>query len=97
MTGTVVTSMRAQTPARRRCGDGFLREDLAADAPGFEGCDDGNNDPADGCSAICGVEICGNGIVDPNDACDDGNQINTDACTNNCEVARCGDGSCVMT
>ena len=42
------------------------------------------------CSAICGVEICGNGIVDPNDACDD-EQINTGTCTNNCEVARCGD------
>jgi cysteine-rich repeat protein len=30
-----------------------------------EQCDDGNNKDGDGCSAICVVEECGDGILDP--------------------------------
>jgi cysteine-rich repeat protein len=36
--------------------------------------------------------LCGNGIVEDDEACDDGNEQATDECTNDCAVARCGDG-----
>ncbi|WP_434418030.1 hypothetical protein [Nannocystis pusilla] len=66
------------------CGDGLL-------GPG-EGCDDGNNTPADGCGATCISEECGNAIVDPGEACDDGNDDDDDACTNACTIPLPCDG-----
>lgn len=36
--------------------------------------------------------LCGNGIVDPNEACDDGNFKNDDECNWNCQFPSCGDG-----
>ncbi|MDC0672251.1 DUF4215 domain-containing protein [Nannocystis sp. ncelm1] len=66
------------------CGDGLL-------GPG-EGCDDGNNAPADGCGATCISEVCGNAIVDPGEACDDGNDVDDDLCTNACTVPLPCDG-----
>ena len=36
-----------------RCGDGFTRSDLDAQADGFEECDDGNSDNADDCLNTC--------------------------------------------
>ncbi|MFH0769871.1 MAG: DUF4215 domain-containing protein, partial [Candidatus Peregrinibacteria bacterium] len=36
--------------------------------------------------------ICGNGIVETDEACDDGNRSMTDACLNDCRKASCGDG-----
>lgn len=38
------------------------------------------------------VSICGDGMVDADEACDDGNRHDGDACTNDCIVAICGDG-----
>jgi cysteine-rich repeat protein len=36
--------------------------------------------------------ICGDGVVDGNEACDDGNDVDTDQCSNACKVPGCGDG-----
>ena len=66
--------MAARTAVRWRCGDGILRRGLQWGAEGFEECDDGNADAADGCSATCLREVCGSRIVDPGEACDDGNR-----------------------
>jgi cysteine-rich repeat protein len=34
--------------------------------------------------------VCGDGVVDPEEACDDGNFINGDTCTATCELPACG-------
>ena len=47
---------------------------------------------ADGPPIDVDQPICGNGIVEDNEACDDGDQDDLDACTTACVVARCGDG-----
>ncbi|MDX9721921.1 MAG: DUF4215 domain-containing protein, partial [Myxococcota bacterium] len=76
------------------CGDG-LRE-------GYEGCDDGDLSPGDGCSATCTVEanwlctgdapsvctptLCGNSALDVGEQCDDGNLNNADGCSSSCQV-----------
>jgi cysteine-rich repeat protein len=58
-----------------------------------EDCDDGNQDPTDGCTAACKVASCGDGTVQAGvEECDDGNFSETDACTNQCKNAFCGDG-----
>ncbi|MEM6927841.1 MAG: DUF4215 domain-containing protein [Myxococcota bacterium] len=44
-----------------------------------------------GCTWIP-LGVCGNGLVEDDEACDDGNDRNRDACTNACEEAFCGDG-----
>ena len=76
-----------------RCGDGFLRDDLAQDAPGYEACDDGNAENTDGCLTTCALARCSDGFVrDGEEACDDGDGNDRNACRNNCEVAACGDG-----
>lgn len=61
------------------CGDGNIDN-------GFEQCDDGNTSTGDWCSASCGLESCGNGVLDPGEACDDGNTNQYDGCTNTCTV-----------
>lgn len=74
-----------------RCGDGKLWDFQ-------EACDDGNDEPGDGCSPECTIEPqptgprCGDGMVDAGEACDDGNMSNVDACLNGCSFATCGDG-----
>lgn len=63
----------------------------------FEGCDDGNTAPGDGCDATCSVEVgwncdpwvgpchrtvCGDGLTDyPAEECDDANTTPNDGCT----------------
>ncbi|MCG5052040.1 MAG: DUF4215 domain-containing protein [Myxococcales bacterium] len=49
-------------PTAPICGDGLVA------LP--ETCDDGNLVAGDGCSSLCQVETCGNGIVDPSESCD---------------------------
>jgi cysteine-rich repeat protein len=70
-----------------QCGDGVVQADQG------EACDDGNKKSGDGCSSACGVEVCGNGTVDPGEQCDLG-QLNDNSgdCTRTCTRARCGDG-----
>ncbi|HAU66683.1 TPA: hypothetical protein DCW61_05035 [Candidatus Uhrbacteria bacterium] len=40
---------------------------------------------------VGGTQICGNGILEGNEACDDGNSSNNDACLNTCQANVCGD------
>ena len=42
--------------------------------------------PGDGCSPGCKVEVCGNGILDPNEQCDDGNTAAGDGCSPACTI-----------
>ncbi len=66
--------------------------------PGEE-CDDGNDDPADGCNA-CQPTSCGDGITRTDvtyendtgyEECDDGGE--TENCTADCRLKICGDGA----
>lgn len=38
------------------------------------------------------VPVCGDGVVEGDEACDDGNDDETDACLSTCVAASCGDG-----
>lgn len=79
------------------CGNGVLEDD--------EFCDDGNNDPGDGCSADCkSDEDCGNGILDADFEECDGSLFPYECfkgafnCTDECKMETatctswCGDG-----
>jgi cysteine-rich repeat protein len=57
-----------------------------------ESCDDGNTVGGDGCSAICELESCGNGVLDVGEGCDDGNTAGGDGCSAICQVEVCGNG-----
>jgi cysteine-rich repeat protein len=65
------------------CGNGVPQSDQG------EECDDGNADPADGCTNWC--TICGNGVVSPYEQCDDGNLTDHDGCNSDCQLPICGD------
>ncbi|MBL9101455.1 MAG: DUF4215 domain-containing protein [Myxococcales bacterium] len=72
------------------CGDG--------DVEGTEECDDGNQEPGDGCEDNCTVTaVCGDGAVQAGEVCDDGNTMDGDECSADCQVATppqvCGDGT----
>jgi fibro-slime domain-containing protein len=72
------------------CGNGKLTSD--------EACDDKNEQPGDGCSAICTVEdgwscldnmcvrvpLCGDSTIDLAESCDDGNTVAGDGCNETC-------------
>jgi cysteine-rich repeat protein len=56
-----------------------------------EECDDGNNEPGDGCDGSCKKEAnCGNGILDANEQCDDGNTNPGDGCYSCQNEGYCG-------
>lgn len=85
-------------------GDGVARvADLCAAGSGvwiaegatihLEACDDGGREDADGCSATCELERCGNGLLDPGEECDDGGVDAGDGCSDLCRLESCGDGS----
>ncbi len=57
-----------------------------------EACDDGGAVSADGCSASCGREVCGNGVLDVDEGCDDGGTAEGDGCDDLCRPESCGDG-----
>ena len=63
--------------------------------PGEE-CDDGQDgDPDDGCTDLCTVPVCGDGLLQASlqEECDEGvNNSDDAACTLGCTVASCGDG-----
>jgi cysteine-rich repeat protein len=67
-----------------RCGDGKVN--LAAG----ETCDDSNNLDGDGCSQLCKVEFCGDGIVNNHEACDP--LLTPATCNYDCTPSACGDG-----
>jgi cysteine-rich repeat protein len=71
------------------CGDGVME--------GTEECDDGNQDPGDGCEENCTISaVCGNGDVESGEVCDDGNTRDGDNCSADCQTdttpSDCGDG-----
>ena len=39
-----------------------------------------------------GNAVCGDGVVEGEEACDDGNSVDDDGCRNACREALCGDG-----
>lgn len=43
-------------------------------------------------SPTTSYQVCGDGIIGPDEDCDDGNLDDTDVCKSNCEIAFCGDG-----
>jgi cysteine-rich repeat protein len=76
------------------CGNGITDDDIAGEGIENEECDDGNTINTDGCTNLCKLPTCGDGIVQPSldEDCDDGNSDNTDSCTNDCLWNDCGDG-----
>jgi cysteine-rich repeat protein len=70
---------------------GSVCGDLVIEAP--EECDDGNTTSGDGCSNVCVVELCSDGIVQAGigEQCDDGNLTNNDGCSSSCQNEICGD------
>ena len=70
---------------------GSVCGDLVIEAP--EECDDGNTTSGDGCSNVCVVELCSDGIVQAGigEQCDDGNLTNSDGCSSTCQDEICGD------
>jgi cysteine-rich repeat protein len=53
-----------------------------------EECDDGNDEPGDGCDEHCFFEVCGNNVTQADEQCDDGNDDPDDGC-NQCQ-STCG-------
>ena len=78
--------------AEARCGDGVLHVG--------EACDDGNLSDRDGCTNLCVLAACNDGIhrldlADDDPAyedCDDGNRNENDGCTTLCQQPACHDG-----
>jgi cysteine-rich repeat protein len=66
------------------CGNGVIEPEKN------EQCDDGNTNDGDGCSSLCELEFCGNGVIDYPEQCDDGNRDNFDGCSPNCQNQTCG-------
>lgn len=94
-----------QDPECLFCGDGIVDTAIS------EQCDDQNQNPDDGCSALCQTEpgfvcegapsscftICGDGIEAGSESCDDGNNITGDGCDANCVKELCGDNLLALT
>ncbi|MBW2294012.1 MAG: DUF4215 domain-containing protein, partial [Deltaproteobacteria bacterium] len=72
-------------PGSSVCGDNVLE--------GVEECDDGNLIDGDGCSAVCVIEFCSDGVIQAGigEECDDGNLTNDDGCSSTCLLEFCGD------
>ncbi|MBZ0236736.1 MAG: DUF4215 domain-containing protein [Deltaproteobacteria bacterium] len=77
------------------CGDGTINTMFVPAGQTLpENCDDGGTAGGDGCSAVCRIETCGNGITEASNGeqCDDGDMIETNGCRTNCRLPACGDG-----
>jgi cysteine-rich repeat protein len=72
------------------CGDGKINPLFKPDNVRVEQCDDDNVAGADGCSATCQFERCGNSIIDPGEQCDTASAGGF-ACVA-CHQVKCGDG-----
>jgi len=73
------------------CGNG--RIEMIDEEIGEE-CDDGNTENGDGCSDLCRLERCGDGVTqEAFEVCDDGNNEDGDECSANClSDETCGNG-----
>jgi cysteine-rich repeat protein len=65
--------------SKSKCGDNVVNSSAG------ETCDDGNNEDDDGCSGLCTLEVCGDGIVQGEETCDDGDVVDADACSAVCK------------
>ncbi len=77
------------------CGDNHVNKSFIPTGSTIpEGCDDGGTTAGDGCSGLCQIESCGNGVTEAvnGEQCDDANTNDVDGCRNNCQLPRCGDG-----
>jgi hypothetical protein len=89
-TNTVTCNSNCKAP---RCGDGlvnplFVAQTVPPTVPANtlpEQCDP----PGLGCSAICRLENCGNGVQDPGEQCDHG-PLGDATCEPDCTLPRCG-------
>ena len=78
------------------CGDGIVNPQFTAPgAAGPEQCDPPSE--ANGCSATCRFEHCGNGVKDPGEECDgndfgSGGNPNGFTCAADCHIQQCGNG-----
>jgi cysteine-rich repeat protein len=72
--------------------DAFFVDDVTFTRAIDEQCDDGNAVAGDGCSDGCGIEECGNSVIDAGEECDDGNVAPLDGCSGTCRWEYCGDG-----
>jgi cysteine-rich repeat protein len=73
-------------PGSSLCGDNVVE--------GAEECDDGNLIDEDGCSALCVIEFCSDGVLQSGlgEECDDGNLSSGDGCSSVCVIEFCSDG-----
>ncbi len=67
------------------CGDGLIQIG--------EECDDGNTVDDDDCTTTCELNLCGDGVIQPElgEQCDDGNTTSNDGCNSECGTELCGD------
>jgi cysteine-rich repeat protein len=67
------------------CGDGLEQDG--------EECDDGNTIDDDTCTNACELNLCGDGVVQPEhgEQCDDANTADADGCSAACRTELCGD------
>jgi cysteine-rich repeat protein len=75
-----------------RCGD------QRVDESNGEACDDGNEDPLDGCHEC--QYTCGNQLIEDNEECDDGNRLDGDGCNVLCQTEdgwTCNENQCVQS
>jgi cysteine-rich repeat protein len=74
----------------RYCVSGVCRAPVCGDAiqGPLEGCDDGDQDPCDGCLPTCKLHasFCGDTFVCGEEECDDGNQKPGDKCSPLCTI-----------
>ena len=88
---TTLIEGETDTMAAPECGNRMVE--------GSEECDDGNQDPGDGCEPDCTVTpaVCGNELVEEGEVCDDGNTEDGDLCSADCTEAflpqECGNGT----
>ena len=61
-----------------------------------EECDDGNPDPADGCTNLCRIARCGDGVLridlGPGEEGFEACEVGSEGCSLRCSFSRCGDG-----
>jgi cysteine-rich repeat protein len=79
---TTSTTSSTTTTISITCGNGTPE--------GAEQCDDGNENPSDGCTNAC--TACGNSTTTAPETCDDGDLDDGDGCDSNCTVTACGNG-----
>jgi cysteine-rich repeat protein len=85
---TAACNFNCKTP---RCGDGIVNDKFKPNGVDVEQCDPPS--VANGCSASCRFEHCGNGVKDPGEECDGNDGVTGgQVCSANCHIQQCGNG-----